>query len=256
MQTILDPLLYRLMIAGLFLTYQLPARSQGLLLGERCPDVPLAGWLSGGERTTLAAWTQKPILLCFWNKDCGVAYEFLPYLQNLQTSHPGLQVLVASHQNKDVVEKAFREKALLAAVHLPLLAQDTVLAKLFPHRVEPHVIWLDKDRMVRGITGYEAVQAQNVDAFVGGENLAMPLKQEVMDKDVYFSRTPLMVNQYNETKSKLQSYSYFGSERPSVLSHMNLAYYDTAAGTLRIKAINGSLRRLYQVAYQQLGDFH
>jgi hypothetical protein len=232
--------------------------AQPLTIGSVLPDHTLQKVLRYKvPSASLASFRGKPLLLCFWNTDCTVGLSFLPHLDSVQRGYgKRLQVLVVGHQSEAVLCKAFADKEQIRSVGLPLVVGDTVLKRFFPHRSEPHLVWIGSSGRVEAITGYEEVKGSNLLAFLEGRPLALPLKKETMDNEVYYSKKPLMEGGDAEGKKHMMYYSFLGGERKGVQGAGYMPNLDKESGMLSLKAINFSGVALYHMAYIGLAPFH
>ena len=234
------------------------AIGQEITIGQ---SIPYAGSFlilnSKQPSTTLARFKGKPLLLNFWNTHCSVGLEYLAKLDSIRRSmHNELQVILITGESADIVNAVWANKKILHNIRLPVIVEDTMLRKLFPHRIEPHLVWISRDGIIQAITGYEEGTIKNLTAFVQNQKVQLPQKKEVADPDIFFSLTPLMVNEYEKNKNKLFTYSYLGAYRPGIFSGSTVARYMEADSTVRIHAQNISAYRLYELAYKQFQFFH
>lgn len=232
--------------------------SQEMDLGDTLPQINGLRILNHDDSiTTIRELNKKPLLLTFWNTKCDVGLRFLPKLDSLQKEFPSVQVLLVDFEPKNVVHEAFKNKTILDNIFLPIVVADTILHKVFfPHRTEPHIVWIDKNGVVKAITGHMEVTPHNMMLFGTNQSLSMPLKKEIMDPKIYFSITPLISNEYDKNKTKLLNYSYLGRFRPGIYNGASSAHYNPDDGTTSIKATNISLYSLYKLAYVGLQTFH
>jgi len=52
--------------------------------------------------------------------------------------------------------------------------------KLFKHQALPHNVWVDKDGIIRAITGSDEITANNIQRFINGKDYHFTLKQDVV----------------------------------------------------------------------------
>ncbi|MBA2499259.1 MAG: DUF3738 domain-containing protein [Chitinophagaceae bacterium] len=200
---------------------------------------------------------KKPLLIVFWNSDCEVSNKFLTKLDsiNLQMKNR-MNVLVITGFSDRKIKDAFAYKTIIKNIQVPVVAGDTFFHKKFPHRFQPHVVWVNNFGIISGITGHEEVTTENLKLFISKATLNLPLKEDIMDPDILFSLTPLMVNEYQKNKNKLVVYSYIGGPRSGILSGSNKAIYNNIDSVLRINSRNADFKKLYYIAFDQYGAFH
>lgn len=125
----------------------------------------------------------KVILLDFWEKYCPACLSGLPKLQRLQDQFSGqLQVIAVTSSPESEVSGVLNRVDFLKKVKLPFAVEDSLLDDVFPHRIIPHIVWLDQHGVVKAITGAGEVTVANIQAMVEGEELSLPLKKEPIVK--------------------------------------------------------------------------
>lgn len=138
--------------------------------------------LAGSARRQLSKYGDKPVLLCFMAVHCGASLKQLPRLYAIQQQlGQKIQVLLISSEDSAEVAAALQENPAVAGIQLPLIAADTLFSRLFPHRLVPHFVWLNKNRQVVQVTGSYEVTAPNLLAISRGETLQLPQKKDLLD---------------------------------------------------------------------------
>lgn len=131
--------------SGFFREPAAPAAPAPLSSGAALPDHALAAL--GGERTALAKWRGKPVLLNFFATWCGPCIEEMPMLDRTATEFAarGLSVVGIAEDDPDAV-RAFVEKT---GVRYPILLDDSfgeLSASLGNSRhVLPFSVLVDRD---------------------------------------------------------------------------------------------------------------
>ena len=78
----------------------------------------------------------KLLLLDFFATWCTACIKELPKLNNLQQQYNGeLQVVLVTYEPFEKVTELKKRNKVVAASALPVIASDTVLHRLFPHRL-------------------------------------------------------------------------------------------------------------------------
>lgn len=244
------------MLATLLLA-QMP-KAQQISIGKKYKDQYLPKILGYKNASAhLSGFTGKPLLLVFWSTTCPVSLDYVQKLDSVKKDMGNkLEILLVTHQQKQLVQDALQNNERLQRLRLPVVVEDKVLKKLFPHRTAPHQVWINQKGIIKAITGHNELTKQNLINFIASKELNLPQKEEIMDNDIYFSLTPLMVNQYTKNKNKLFAYSYLGDYRPGIYSGTLAARYNPVDSVVRIKLINGSLTNLYRLAYYNMQHFH
>lgn len=155
--------------------------------GERMPDMMVSGIMNKNIKqiNLKELYQNAPLIIDFWFTSCVPCIKEMKFLDSLKAQHPGkFNVLMVTYQ-KEAEIKAFLNRANNKDVktsNLYLATADSILKKMFPHRVAPHNIWIDKQGVVRAITGTEEVTAANVLSFANQENsLKMRQKKDILN---------------------------------------------------------------------------
>jgi thiol-disulfide isomerase/thioredoxin len=121
----------------------------------------------------------KLVILDFFETICSPCIESLPHLNELQQKFGNkLQVLLVSSQKTSVIQYFFQNNSVVSAINLPLIVQDSLLTVLFPHKILPHVVWIDGMGKVRAITSREWVTSDHIASMINGHPIPMPLKTD------------------------------------------------------------------------------
>jgi len=199
----------------------------------------------------------KPMLLCFWNTTCTVGISFLRTLDSVQRKYGDkLQVVVVTQEKEAAVQKAYNDKALIRQVNLPVAIEDTILRRYFPHRVEPHLVWINESNRVEAITGHSELTEASLNRFIRKEPLNLPVKRETKDADVYYSNKPLIEGGDVNGNKHLLFYSFLGGYRDGVQAKSLMPYLNRQSGLVTLKAINTTMVRLFQMAHVGLQPYH
>lgn len=127
---------------------------------------------------------QKAVLLDFFATWCLPCIAGLTKLDSIQSQFENdLQIILVTRESAEKVCNAKQKHASLRQSKLPLITSDTVLSKLFPHRMVPHLVWLDKDKYVKAITHAHDVKTATIDSLIRGNELNLQLKKDVISFD-------------------------------------------------------------------------
>lgn len=88
---------------------------------------------------------KKLILFDFWFPKCSFCIDMFPKMDSLQRMFDKhLQVIMVTRFSKEEVVPVIKkwEKQYHRKWRLPIVIEDTILHQLFPHRVEPHYVWI------------------------------------------------------------------------------------------------------------------
>lgn len=233
----------------LFLCLQACAIAQenkGLNIGEMMPDWRIAKMMNHPQSSSsIGCYKGKLLILDFMATSCGGCIKALPNLESLQKQFKEqVQILLVT------VERPERINAFLKRhpnFTLPFVAEDTALAKFFPHQFLSHIAWIDNLGMVRAITASEYVTEQNIQRLLSGEPVHWPVKKDFTSFD--FNQTILAANENNIPQENLplnRLYTAVTNGLPGVQKHIGMQK-DNTAGTNRYSYINYSIYQLYLV---------
>jgi thiol-disulfide isomerase/thioredoxin len=194
-------------------------------------------------------------ILATW---CTSCLHNFPKLDSLQRKYADrLQVLlVNAHDTRDDKAKltAFFTKRKTKSGDryiLPTLVKDSITSVLFPHKGVPHYVWIDKNGIVRAITESEHVTSENIEAFINGSNLNLPVRKELE----YDFTKPLFVNG-NGSSNENYTYRSLLAGYLDGLPSSGGTFTDEDGKVIRISDINTSILSLYRLAYDELGPVY
>lgn len=172
----------------LFLTivWVQPATLKNIPVGGQVPDVNLTGfWSIPGKQAPLTDfYKDKLLLIDFWATWCTPCLESFPKLHELKNQFRGqLEVLSVTQQQQKTVAALFAKLKELPQLNLTVLTGDTVLHRLFRHRIVPHVVWVNASGKVIGITSPEQVTKENIAAALAGKEIALKEKKDELNFD-------------------------------------------------------------------------
>jgi thiol-disulfide isomerase/thioredoxin len=222
--------------------------------GEKVPAITFTNMLNNKSNTVkLSAFKGKFILLDFWATWCSNCLKKFSLLDSMQQAHTAnLQVLlVNTASTHDTREKINRLLGRLAAANgrpltLPVVFNDTLAVKLFPHKYLPHYVWIDTAGNCMAITGTGDVTAYNIKTLLSGGRPAFTLKE---DLDDFNRKKPLFINGNGGSGSTIIHRSTF-SAYINGLPSGSLVDKDSAGKITHILVTNTSLLHLLQQAFR------
>ncbi len=227
-----------------------------LKIGSTCPNVKLNNILnySPDGVASLHDFSGELLLIDFWNTRCGVCISSFPKLEKLQEKFAGkLKILLVTYESDTIIQRFFakRQKAKHIVTTLPVVTGDTTLKHLFKHTFEPHYVWVDKQNVVRFITGVEEISESNIAAFFEGKNLS--LKHKTDEGLPYTFYRPLFVYGNGGNADQLMYHSVLSGYIEGLPSIVGILA-DTAKSYFTIKVFNADIRHLYQIAYNDVNS--
>jgi len=183
------------------------------------------------------------IILDFFATWCTGCVRELPKLDSLQKKFPGrFNVILVSEQPMEAIN-AFRKKnKVFASVSFPVLASDSIFRELFPHKYIPHEVWINEQGKILAITDPLRVNAENIQSFLAGKNLNLPVKVDALDFD---RKKPLLQNNNGGTESNLLFRSMFTTYLQGMGKSEGRA---RTTGNTRFYFLNNGILYLYKAA--------
>lgn len=151
-----------------------------LAVGDTLPGFITVQMMDYGEESEqLSAFRGKWLLLDFWATYCRACINAMPHLYALQEDfQDDLNVVMVTREKPDRVRSLLERSPVAKGTEFPFIVEDTLLYKLFPHRIIPHEIWIDPQGVVRAITDHQAVTKENVEGMLSGSVASLPEKRD------------------------------------------------------------------------------
>lgn len=164
---------------------------ESLQVGDKIPDgvwtLPFTtvNHPEGKRSITLNDHRGKLIILDFWSTWCGSCIAGIPKLDSLQNQFRGrIKILPVTTQRENEVRPFILKNDLLKGSQLPFIVGDSSLKRLFPHRMIPHLAWIDTDGNFLGSTWAEDANATTINALLSGNAVTFKApKQDQLDYD-------------------------------------------------------------------------
>lgn len=235
---------------------QPPVRS--LQIGDSCPDLTLSMVNYAKSTVRLSDFRGKAVILDFWATWCAPCVGSFPAMDSLQKNFPDqLVILPVTYEDKATVTYFFNNLAHVKKIHPGSVVNDQQLNALFPHATVPHYVWMDKKGIVRAITFPESVTLANVQTFLKGEPLNVPVRND--------EKIPVTTSAANSLSTLLESKGAveFGKliARDSSITSLHLVskYIPGHPGGASygqknwVSMSNSSIIALYAIAYGEEG---
>lgn len=236
-----------------------------LSVGMIVPDYKLQHVLNYDKtEVKLSAFNGKALLIDFWAVFCQPCLAQFPKLQHIQEKYEKeLQVITVTSDSLGKVARLF-EDIRYQGFNLLTVAEGTdgdandSLFLAFPHKYIPHYVWIDKNRIVKAITGHEALSDDNIALLTKGASLDV-LNQGI---DVSPARHPAVFT-YQEAgiaEKMMLNDSIKGLIGYSLLTGYNRKYPPSSAidyagvyAERRIRTWNLPLGTMMRLAYGKAG---
>src|SRR5690606_17230230 len=200
-------------------------------------------------RATLEEYKGKVLLLDFWATWCGTCIASMPRIHALQDSFAqDMAVLPVTQQSAVIVSKFIAGNSDLSQIDLHSIVGDSVLKKIFPHKMIPHVVWI-VDEKVYAISNSVDVTKVNILNALNSAPSQIPVKIDVMD---YNSGLPLLLANNGAREDYFLSRSIITDKIEGIPSTLNFLKANERDDSFIISATNASPRNLYSLAFKKL----
>jgi hypothetical protein len=197
---------------------------------------------SEGPSSHLSLFTSGlPTLISFFDTHCMACIREMPLLDSLQIKcKDKLQVLLVTDVPLEKLQPFVRNNKIARSISIPFIS-DSLLRVLFPYRLVPHMVWLSATGVVVAVTGAKEITAGNIDRFLEGNAIDLPVKQ-----DVSFDPSLLLFQNGNGgDESSLLFRSSFTGYMPGLVSGSGISY-SADSSSKRIYIFNQSPLSLYR----------
>ncbi|RZJ91947.1 MAG: TlpA family protein disulfide reductase [Chryseobacterium sp.] len=222
-------------------------------------DIPESVWhmplqtvnhQDGKKTISLNDYRGKMIVLDFWATWCSSCIQNFPKVEMLQKKlESEIKILAIAYEDKKKITEFFASK-VGKDYQIASVVADSVFRKIFPHRLIPHYVWIDKAGKVKMFTGSEELTEENIISVIDKRNVSLIMKNDID------TERPLFLSDY----IKVDSLSYFSlllkGYYPGLGSGSRFRKTD---GILRGRAVyNASIKVLYETAaiplFKEVGD--
>lgn len=204
----------------LYSLYSLPSYSQNTLktytIGDSV-DVDVFNTIRSAAnlRESTGELSNKLLIVDFFATNCKGCIHALPLIDSLREKHKEvMQVVAITYENGQKLKTFQTQSPIGKYLKLPFIANDSLIAKHFPHYNRSHIIWIYKG-IVRAITFSDYVNKENVAKILSGETLHLPVKRDVTGFD--YEQNLLILNHSNIPAFSMPKRAYY----TAVTSYLN-----------------------------------
>lgn len=222
--------------------------SQEISIGEAVPDISLGEFFATPDKKmSFGQLKGKIVILDFWNVRCSACMVDMPRLDSLQTKFGDkIQIILVTQNSAWEVEKLFK-KITIARPRLPIIINDTILYKMFPHTGDPFHAWVAPDGKLAALTNHENTNTVTVGNALKGIPINLPRRYNTS-----VDLEKLLVSEQNKMLLEL---SYYHSILFRNVTNYNLGdmvrIRNSENDGTGITTINTTIPKLYHIAYNK-----
>ena len=156
-----------------------------LKVGERLPDISISHTLGHKINEKNLSDINKPIILDFFATTCSSCIALLPHLDSMQRKYrDSLKVFVITRESEKRIKEFLKSNSKVKKIDLTFIVEDSILNQLIKYHTIPHEIWISKELEIKAITSSMYVSAFNIDSFIAGKNMNLPVKDDYVTFDI------------------------------------------------------------------------
>lgn len=236
-----------------------PPEIKPLSIGDVVPEILFENVLNyKSKKAKLSDFRGKLVILDMWSTWCSSCIEAFPKMQEIQDKFKDrIQILLVnpydSKYDSDVkIAKVLRRLKERTGFYptLPIPVHDTILNQYFPHQSVPHLILIEPQGTLIGITYKAEITEENIKAILSGKKIHIPVKNDwAFDKE-----TPLFVNGNGGDGSDFMYRSIFTPYKEGIGGYIGRTIEDNGKVS-RLYVTNYPLLSLFRIAYGKVLDF-
>jgi thiol-disulfide isomerase/thioredoxin len=198
---------------------------KALKIGDHVPDITIRGFFDDEQKSAKLSdlYKDKLLILDFWGTWCGACLnEMLTFPKLKSQFGDKLNIVTVGYERKEVIAKLFkRSPEYHSNQWVTLYGDSTLTTKLFPHKLLPHLAWINSEGKVVGITDAEYLNSKNIMAALAGKEINARLKQDILGVDDIFKPFQLMDSNFTARSILTRSIpggASFDSKQPYTLT--------------------------------------
>ncbi len=226
------------------------ANIRPLSVGDTLPDLILENVLNNPHsKIETADYKDKLLIIDFFATWCGSCIKGLPKLDILQNEFSNkVSVIVVGHEPTEKIGSFLNNRLKKLELKIPFIGSDSVLIKLFPHRILPHSVWVYNKR-IRAITYPSLITKDNIQKVLQSDPFVLPVKKDIADFD---RKSRLLINSNGGTETDLLLQTSFISNLSGIGSKVGNSE-EIENGLKRKYYINMPILALYSFAVPEAG---
>jgi thiol-disulfide isomerase/thioredoxin len=210
-------------------------------IGDKVPDVRINDLMNYPAKTArLSDFKGKVLILDFWDTWCTGCLENMPEMAKLKQEFANsVQFISVTDQSQSVINPFLQWNDQVRNLKLTIATGDKKLSALFPHRLVPHIVWINQEGVYLGATSQNDLNPEIINGILktGVAEFSDP-KTDILNFD---PQKPLFVNG-NGGQPKVLFKSILAAYQPGLPSQMQTLMN---GGNERIMATNVAPYELY-----------
>ncbi|WP_233164646.1 thioredoxin family protein [Pedobacter sp. ASV28] len=227
-----------------------PDTTKALKIGDQVPDIEFKDIINWNKTSAkLSDFRGKLVILDFWATWCVPCISALPKLDSLQKQFKDeIVILPITYEKKELIQSVLKSNPSLRPMQLPFITL-TSLNKIFPYRLLPHEVWIDRNGKFLATTNTEGITVDHINEALSSTIKNLKIKKDIINVDL---KKPLLFGAYQgyEFKPENIEASSFMTNQLDGVSGPVYWHPSKISGSenIFIKIINAPVVRLYQVA--------
>lgn len=167
------------------------AQESPVEIGQFVPDLPLGRGVNADYTNKHLSdyYRQGLLVIDFWATWCAPCVSLLPKSKELEKEFDGkLKVLSVSKEDYNKVSSFLKKMKISTGIEISSVVEDTRLSKIFPHRLIPHLVWIDSNGRVLSITSGDELTRTNVERALEGKPARSNRANMVQKKNIDYRR--------------------------------------------------------------------
>jgi thiol-disulfide isomerase/thioredoxin len=230
-----------------------------LKIGDIVPDIEFKMLNYKTPTAKLSDFKGKLVILDFWGTWCTACIKKFPLLDSLQKKNKDILQVVLVHvgnaKNTGSKLDAFFDTYKRRNgnnLGLPTAINDTIAAVHFPFSIIPHVVWIDKEGVLRAVTDGVEMNEDLVKAVYKGKRVNLQTKNDYTNYDY---AVPLFQAQNGGEERNVKFKSMITGYLDGIpqTQHFDI---DSVNQVTRYQLTNYSALQIYQYAYKFFQPFN
>jgi thiol-disulfide isomerase/thioredoxin len=199
-----DSLLSKVTIDVNQISKNITAGVEPLKMGDKLPDISISKIKNyKSPSINLSDLKGKLVILDFWNKGCSSCIAAFPEMERLQnTFGDKIQVILVTDDSDEDLAGLYKKSFNLKNTKLPMITNDSLLHKYFPHMGVPFHVWISADGMVTAMTNSSSTTEGNIKKYLSGADLKLVVRSD--ETDIKGLVEVSSIKQFNASKDQYQ----------------------------------------------------